>query len=338
MLSYLYGPAMQRLQPLVFLGEEVDVKSRQEVGAVTLVTALGIAHPLRCLGSVGTLVEHHQRLNRPPLQQLLRAECARRNANNCTDPLGYFLTYLAPVFLERDWHEEYQLTAPSVNAVIPRDMSAEVAEVANHCPVPQVPSPALLVLGRVWLLAETSAVSDRVHVRCNGITLSLTGEYVVIGALERVWCEQVQQFVTEAVAQVIQQGNPLSNAVALSRAQAELGHSGYLQYGDLLFIAGTPARLGHVIPPHYNRTFGRQSEGDLAMAAPLTLPPSIGGLEVHGRNAAGRWVPVGLPHSLCLGPKPTGEMPEAPGLALAAYLRWAALRVMSNGRFHEHDT
>lgn len=328
---------MQRLQPLVLCDGDVYAKTHQQSGVATLVTALGVEHPLRRLVSARTLLEHHQRSNRQAFCQLLQAECMRQNARACSDPLGYFLTYLLPAFLERDWYEDYLTVAPTSPAP-PVDVTAEMAELAGHCPVPHIPFPALLVLGRVWKLAASPPVQENVYVRFGSTTMSLTGEFVPVGALERIWREEVQRFVTDMGRQVVQKENLQGDSMTLQRAHDELTRIGCLQYGDVLFIAGTPPRLGYVIPPHYNRSFGHQSQRDLAMTAPLALPPTIGGLGVYQRTAPGRWMPVSPPHGLCLGPNPEGSMADTPGLALAAYLRWAAWRVASNGRFHEHDT
>lgn len=337
MLSFPYGQAMQRLQPLVLVGEDVYVKTRQERGGATLVTALGVEHPLRRLCSARTLVEHHQRLNWRACRELLHAACARQNASACTDPLGYFLTYLVPAFVARDWTESRLSVAP-VSGVMPPDVSAAMEELARHCPFPPVPCPSLWVLGRVWYLAATAPRPGCVHVQYDGTTLGLTGEFMAVKALESTWYEHMHGFVVEAAAPLLQRGKPQSDVVTLRSAQHEVARAGVLQCSDLLFIAGTPPRLGYVLPPHYNRSLHRQSNNDLAMAAPLTLPPTIGGLEAYQRDAAGRWGPARLPHGLCLGPAPVSRMQDAPGLALAAYLRWAAWRVASNSRFHELDT
>ena len=160
---------------------------------------------------------------------------------------------------------------------------------------------------------------------------------MTVKALESVWHEQVAGCIVETATRLVRQGVLHGDVVTLRQAQHELSHGGFLQCGDLLFIAGSPPRLGYVIPPHYSRTFHRQSKEDLAMAAPLTLPPTIGGLEVYQRTS-GRWAAVKPPRGICLGEQPANGIQDAPGLALAAYLRWAAWRVASNGRFHEHDT
>lgn len=72
MLSYLFGQAIQRLQPLVFLDDGVYVKTLQGRGSVTLETALGIEHLLKRLCSDRTLVEHFRRHNRSELLELFQ--------------------------------------------------------------------------------------------------------------------------------------------------------------------------------------------------------------------------------------------------------------------------
>ena len=49
------------------------------------------------------------------------------------------------------------------------------------------------------------------------------------------------------------------------------------------------------------------------------------------------WERYRPPNGLCLGGSAPVARPESPGVALAAYLRWAAQRVASNGRFHSSD-
>ena len=91
------------------------------------------------------------------------------------------------------------------------------------------------------------------------------------------------------------------------------------------------------MPPHYNTALGRATGRDLALVAALTFPPQIGSLQVYGRASSGTWHAVTLPHGLCLGKSPRGTIANQPGLALAAYLRWAAARVAVNGRFNQYD-
>lgn len=337
-MSYVFDPDMQRLQPLVLLRDDVYVKTRQETGSAALVTALGIEHPLRRLCSARTLVEHYHRGNRQKFHQILQEELEKHNAASCTDPLAYFLEHLAPAFLERDWNEDYRLTGQPANDTTLPDLSAEVSEIVDDFPVPQLPTPSLWVLGRVWLLTGTTpTVSGRVYVRFNGTTLSLTGEYMPVRTLESEWRTGVQQYISDAAVQLAQKTQPGSDSTGLVKAKAGLSRTGFLQVGDLLFIAGQPPRLGHVIPSHYNRTLGRQSARDLAVTAPLVLPPTISDLRVYYQQSSGGWKVLQLPYGLCLGPGPSGRFQDAPGLAVAAYLRWAAVRIAGNGRFHESD-
>jgi hypothetical protein len=109
-----------------------------------------------------------------------------------------------------------------------------------------------------------------------------------------------------------------------------------LQDGDLLFLPGNPPRVGHLLPSHYNHVLGRQSHRDLAMTAPLVLPPQVVSPRVYKRTSE-RWEPMHLPHGLCLGGDPPRDRPNSPGLTLAAYLRWAAVRIATNGRFNAND-
>src|SRR5688500_10284336 len=100
----LISPAFQCLQPVVFArGGEVYLKTRRQAGAVTLVTASGVVHPLRRMCSPGALMGHIRRDNAANARQLLEAELARRRAAACSDVLRYVVEQLAPSFGARDW-------------------------------------------------------------------------------------------------------------------------------------------------------------------------------------------------------------------------------------------
>jgi hypothetical protein len=92
-----------------------------------------------------------------------------------------------------------------------------------------------------------------------------------------------------------------------------------------------------VLPTHYNHTLHRDSCGDLAIAAPLNLRPRLSSLRVFIRSTGANWQPFDPPNGLCLGRDPLDELPDSPGLALVGYLRWAAVRLAANGKFHAND-
>jgi len=336
-LSVVFGPDLTRLQPLILLGGGVYVKTRHEAGPATLVSAFGVRHPLRRLCSVTAMLERLHAGNRSQVRQLLLRELARRRAESCSDPFAYFLDYLAPAFRERDWSEERSLVAGEP-AVVPEppDLSAQVEAALANIPVPRLPSPSLVILGRVWLLGSARVAPGRTCVIAPEGALALTGEYVTVWTLESDWRARVQSFISSAAARLAEVSHDRVPA-DLRAARGELSRAGCLQVGDLLFLAGTPPLLGHILPPHYNRALGRYSARDLAVAAPLELPPKVGSLSIWERTSAGGWTQVGLPHGLCLGPKVSGEIPDQPGLNLAAHLRWAAVRLAGNGKFHEAD-
>jgi hypothetical protein len=254
-------------------------------------------------------------------------------------PLVYFLALAAAVH-GRDWGEEPR-AADTDSAALLAEALGELRGVIAHLPDPRLPLPALLVLGRVWHLVPASApaVAGRVHVRWRETVLGLNGEHDLLRDMESAWWDRVRQYLTAEAERHARSlgGRSTVQASALASAQAQLERDGVLQVGDLLLIQGQPPLLGHVVPPHYNTALGRATDRDLALVAALEFPPRIGSLQVYGRTSSGTWHADTLPHGLCLGAKPRGTIADQPGLALAAYLRWAAARVAVNGRFHVLD-
>lgn len=337
MLNYPCGSSLQQAQPLVLKDEEVFVKTRRRRGVAALVTALGVAHPLRRLCSFKTLIEHSRRLNGPSVRHLLKTEFHRQSAAGCTDALRYVVDHLAPSFSERDWNESYQeIAGLHSQSVPPVDLAAEIAGIAEAIPGPDLPSPTLWLLGRAWVLEANPEATSSLHVRWgNGVILGLTGAYALASTLARQWENAVQGFVARSAAQLADDIQNVPTGSALQKAREELSRTGFWQSADLLFLPGP--RLGYILRPHYNRILQRESIRDLAMTAPLELPPRISFPSIYLRSAGGRWAPFQPPHGLCLGGDPPSVRPADPGLALAAYLRWAALRVAANGKFHASD-
>jgi hypothetical protein len=334
------GTSLQRAQPLVFGWEgELYLKTRSRHGAATLVTASAVAHPLRRLCVFRDLIEHLIRLNARRGRQLLEMELARRSAANCTDPLRYVVDHLAPSFCERDWNEAYQEDVGTESGrAVQVDLSVEMAAVTEAIPAPTFSVPSLWLYGRVWALRPRTVVPTAMYVRLgDGEALGLTGEYTLASAVESQWRTTVETFVAAAAARLAARERPGEVSLALHSAREAIARNGYWQCGDLLFLPGNPPRLGYVLPTHHNRVLGCQSDHDLAMTSALHMPPSISLLSAFRRSAAGEWLPFHAPHGLCFGSGPPTVSPVSPGLALAAYLRWAALRIAANGKFHALD-
>jgi hypothetical protein len=337
MMNFTLGTLAQRLQPLVFLGNEVYAMTRLESASAALVTALGVEHALRPLGSLDTLREHHLRINAPGARQLLQIELARVGAARCSDPLRYFVEYLGPVFRERDCKEDELLDPGSDEHEPTVGVAGELSLPSDQIPAPVSPSPSLWLLGRVWMLRPMPPQGGRMYVRWGGGTLGLSGDYVLASTLQTEWRKEIAVFVAESARRLAEGLRGSEKSAALGKAREFITRNGCLEMGDLLYIPGNPPYVGHVLPPHYNRVLGRRSHRDLAVAAPLVLPPRVAGPYVYRRRAAA-WEPFALPHGLCLGPAPPAGWPDCPGLALAAYLRWAAIRLAMNGRFHSSDS
>jgi hypothetical protein len=335
-LPYPFDLPFQHHQPLVFLGGDVFTRTRGPAGPAELVTALGVVHPLRRLGPAMTLVRHHLSRSRDEARRLVQAELAARQPGGM-DALRYFVEYLVPAFAERDRGEEPPPDALTVREARPADLYAEVDACLDGLPAPDLPAPALWLCGRVWPLRAMPPGEGRLWVRWGEAPLGLTDEYRPVSTLRDEWHQAVRRFVSRAAARVAERCRRGGRLPAPEAAREEVARSGCVQRGDLLFLPGEPPWLGHVIPPHYNRVLGGPSRRDLAITAPLELPPKLYLLAVYRRNPAGRWEPFAPPHGLCLGPGPPAVRPESPGLALAAYLRWAAVRIAANGQFHVSD-
>ena len=328
----------RRIEPVVFLEDDLYVMTDRPGDGVEFVTALGVAHPLRRLCSRRTLDEQLARRNAGAIARSIRSGLVRLRADNGPDDLRYFVESLHPAFETRDWSEQFDLDMPREPAEPPPPVNTagETDALARACPTAIFPSPSCLLLGRFSVLRPGSGVGVD-HVRQGHETLRPTGEVVTTGQVDRRWREAVTAFVGQAVASLATAAGDEGPDSMLTAAREEVARSGHVQRGDLLFLAGPPPRVGHVLPPHYNRMLGRQSHGDLAMTVALTRPPRIAIPQVFARDTQGRWLPLHLPNGLCLGGDPPGFPPEAPGIVLLAYLRWAAVRVACNGAFHAND-
>ncbi len=341
MLPFPFGESFQAMQPLVVLGDEVLAKSRAPSGDFLLQTAAGVRHELGPIGSLRSLWKNALHRLLPAVTTMLQREIPRRVAELGMSPLAYFIDYLEPTFRERDFSEAWYLSLPPVKPAKAVDWTVEVARAGRNIPAPDLVSPSVWILGRVWKLREQPARAGCWQVitprRCYG----LSGDFLTVGTVASTWRGELSKYVGQVAGRIASQVR--SDEVSLSgldAASREITTQGYVERGDLLFLPCSPPRLGHLVPPHYNRTLGRQVNRDLAMTAPLILPlpspPCRSKLSVYERRPGG-WSPASLPHGLCLGPDPPSHAQESPGVGLAALLRWAAQRIAENGAFHSSD-
>lgn len=338
-LHALLDGHFQRLEPVVFLADGVYVKSDRFDDGATFVTAQGRAHALRRLCSRRALDEQVIRRNIGAVGRLIRSRLARTRTENCRDDLRYFVDGLLPAFQGRDWSEHFDIDATREAAKPPcaGGLAGAVDAVSPALPAPVLPTPSLLLLGRVWRLATVQGAARGDHVCYGGKKLVPSHNPVSVGRINRLWREAADAFAAQAVARLAEAAGDAGPCPAVAAAREEIVRTGCLERGDLLFLPGPPPRVGHVVPPHYNRVLGRHSERNLAMTVALTRPPRLATPEVFVRNDQGQWCRFYLPNGLCLGNGPPGLRPEDPGLALLAYLRWAALRIAGNGAFHSND-
>jgi hypothetical protein len=339
-LRSLLGESVIPLEPLAILREGIYVKSDQSSdSAAYFVTAMGVEHPLRLLFSRQAFDEQLVRLNADTVGRYIRAGMSRARTDSLLDDLRYFVESLVPSFQERDWSEHFVLDAfpaPAVPRFVP-DVGERIDELSRAFPTLALPSPSYLLLGRFRMLRPDPAPAGVDHVRCGRETLVPTTETHFAWEVERRWRASVSTFVESARERLLEAAADVPAGPAVIAARQEIARTGCVECGDLVFLAGPPSRVGHILPPHHNRMLGRLCERDVAMMAPLTRPPRLEVPKPYVRDSLGRWSSLPLRNGVCLGGSPPDPRPETAGLALLAYLRWAACRVASNGAFHAGD-
>lgn len=337
-LRFPVDQTLQQLAPLVFLDDWIWVKTRRGHRPLILRTAFSVAHAFSRLCSLRALHDHQRRVNRLNVRLHLATELTRRDAADWTDQLRYFIEHLVPAVNQRDWDESYEVSNALPLRAPAQDWTGDIAARAEATPFTDLGAPSVLIGGRMWRLQDVqSPPINRMHVCYQKKCFVLSGEYILVRTLAEEWRGRVLDFVARSATEIASKLSRTQNDMALHEAREEIERIGYLQRGDLLFLPGNPPRLGHMINDHFNRVLGRESHQDLAMTAPLELPAKISFPSVYQRTNSGSWHALTLEHGLCLGSDPPSERPESPGLALAAYLRWASIRIAMNRRFHASD-
>ncbi len=334
--------ALQSLQPLLLIGGRFYVAGAG--GGVSLVSAGGVEHSYRLLCDERVVQAHATRININTFRARVQRECAARRSLAAMDPLMFFIDVLIPGLVERDVGHGFQHERVpeergngTCTASVPL-LSEEDA--LRGMPGPALHSPSLWVLGRAWRLERAAATPASVHVRCGADLLSMTGEYVNLKRLYQEWDVTVDHFC-ESVASLLCVQPAIASRSVLEVAKGALAASGVFFNGDFLYVDSRPTRVGCVIPTHHNHTLGRRSDRDLALTAPLGFPPAIpqnSDLLIYQRGESSQWGP--LSRSVCLGAAPSvpaGGGLAAGGVDLLAYLRFGAVRIAANGRFHEYD-
>ena len=338
-LNFLLDENLMRLEPVAFLDDGVFVKTHRDTDEKTsFVTQRGVVHPLRRLLRLEGLNQFAIRRNANAIRKDLQSEIERARAGNDSLELRYFTEQLAPAFDARDWTKTAPLGASpeSGDPYTENDPSWVVAALSRGIPAAAWPIPSVMILGRLWSLRAAKSPGRGFHVRRGQVILAPSGEEVSAKAIEVRWRLAVIEWLTTTRAGLRVKFAQAESA-ELSLARAEIERIGHYQRGDVFFIPGSPPLVGHLTPPHFNRALGRNTQRDLAMVAPLILPPRITQPTAYVKSAEGRWGLLRLPHGMCLGPGPLADRPETPGLALLAFLRWAATRVADNGAFHASD-
>ena len=328
------------LQPLVVIDGALYGVGRGGDAAMTLVSALGIPHPLRPVASARVWREHSARLRH---DEFLRGVVGRiSEARGVPDQVAYFLTVLVPRVTARDWGGA---AARPVEKPAARHLPVpplDLADLARAAPVPTLPEPAMVASGRVWRLARQAgaAAIAGVHVAARGDMWSLTGDYLPVRVIEERWRAAFDEAVGHAARLCLERGG---DTASFDHAGAldELRRTGAVRRGALLLFGTTPPTIGHLMPRHHNASLGRQVTDDVALATPFHVgSPDAGGggLIVMGRSPQGTWSPLALPSGICLGRSaPARPAHLEADVAAVAFLRWAAVHIATNGKFHEHD-
>lgn len=333
-LFYEFWRALLLLEPLVMLGGQVYGKTRQRGGPASLVTALDVEHPLRTLCSERVLVEHYTRINRDLVRQLLEPKVREPAEETWAAPLACFFQLIQAIG-SFDWGSSAPTDGSHHGAEHPTNLDEAIEGAARSLPVPELRAPSLLVLGRVWTLSESAYAPGRVSVRLGEKRLGLTGCVLPVQELMATWQGRVQEFLSRASDEVVEKIRSSRRGADVSAAIRVVNHQGYFQYGDYLFLAGSPARLGYILPPHHNTALGREVDRDVAITSVFDVPPSVFDVRVYECPKGGRWQPVANPSfGICFGGGIPQFNPTTPGLSVATYLRWAAIRAAKNGKFH----
>jgi hypothetical protein len=264
------------------------------------------------------------------------------------DPLEYFLEFVVPEFEARDAGEDADAADERRTKDVVNPDSHSIAEDAyRNMPLMGIPTPSLFILGRYWLLASSrtgrtdSPPEGRTHVTFGDSLLMPTGEYMQESVLVEEWEAEIDRHAQNTAALLRDTRRTDRQRQRLEHRRRAFERGGFIVEGGLVLISGTPPMLGHLLPRHRNRSLGREIGADHAIVSPFLPPFAPNSLSVYGRRRAG-WTKVSLPHGICLGKGPTNRKGNDPfqdchALGLAAYLRWAAIRVATNQSFHEHD-
>jgi len=181
MLRHPLKGNLQLCHPILSFGDGIYGKTKGDRCEAVLVSAMGIEHPLRRFFSTRTLMEHHWRINRSGLLGELNIKLHNLSALQQADPLMFFLDYLCPLFLERDWDEDYQASVSAKLVLSESDFENTLFDF----PFPSYPSPALWVMGRAWFLEEGDPSPGAVHIKFDRMSFVLIGAWISVGSLEK---------------------------------------------------------------------------------------------------------------------------------------------------------
>jgi hypothetical protein len=337
-LRFVIDVHLLRLEPVFFHERGVYVKTERTHDGAAFVTGRGAEHALRLLVPAADFHDRFVRRNATAVRNYFQAERDHAQAGNRMEELQYFVDQILPAFTARDCAAGDSLdiiserSSPATN----EEPAAVIDSLASTIPAAVLPTPSVLILDRFLTLHVVKPRAASYHIRHGDQMLEPTGEEIPLSVVESRWRAEAQAWISRSLAAMAERDGYPGRSSNLDRARSEIDRTGFFQSGDLLFLPGRPPHVGHVIPPHFNRAIGRNSRRDLAMMAPLHLPPRIGQVHVYTKTN-GRWTTLTLPHGLCLGPSAPHVRPESRGVALLAYLRWAAARIAANGVFHASD-
>jgi hypothetical protein len=323
--------------PLIVVEGQLLLANHDAGGAGELTTAGDQRLQLHPRGSYAAFHRHQLRLHANEIGTLAAAELTRQH-----DPLEAFIAVA-----DRYRRLSVVSAEPPAGAgrgVQSHDPTRDVLDALIARPPPPVPDPCVIDVvdghGVYPLAADRRAgwFIRRPHVVFHGRRLCAIQDAPLPVAVLDMAAEADLEEALWSARSTARGLLPPCPPGELARARAEIGQTGAVRRGSLLWLAA-PRRLGHLLPSGF-RTQGRISTGtNLAVTIPWPgrpLDPSH--LRPYGRLRSGHWEQVPLPpNGVCLGPGPAPGQVTSPGpLTAALYLQWAAGRVASNqGKWHE---
>ena len=330
-----FDVGIQRLQPLLLLDGNVLCPTGDNGSAMAwLISSSGAVVPMKRLYAIDEVFERARRASASAIHCAAQAMMRRTAARASQLPTRQFIEELAPLIEDWDWGPA-ALQRISPSAQVPSSPQSRQWQPEPHI---DVPSPSLVVYGRIWLLAGGISNKPALQVSVGDSGYYCSGSYMRLATVSRRWDDECTR-TAATLASELPRAETIQPTPAALLAEHALAARGFLELGDLLLLAGGDGiRIGVILPPHRNTTVGGWCDRTLAVSlrwdAVATPTGSIG---MYCKQADG-WLPYTPPNGLCLGRSmPATSDHHNPLIGQIAFLRAAAFRIAANGRMHERD-